>query len=141
GAQAVKVGFATTGGAGRANLAVDIQPRAEDRRIADPSRNLPRQPTRRRHTADVASAVDAVAVDRAPVVFGIDEAFARHLQPGVVPGFGTLFRVEIMIGINSTLPLQPQAARSLRVEIVLDREPHVACEVLRTLADDQMMVG
>ena len=56
-------------------------------------------------------------------------------------GLAALLRIEIVIGIDAALPLQPQPARLLGVEVVLDLEAHVAREVLRALADQQVVVG
>ncbi len=52
-----------------------------------------------------------------------------------------LLRIEVVLGIDAPLPFQPQPARLLGVEVVLDLEAHVAREVLRALADQQVMVG
>src|SRR5439155_12608699 len=105
------------------------------------SRYLPRQSARRRHAADVALRAHAVAVDRAPVVIGIDQAFAHHLQPCVVPRLRALLRIKIVVGIRAALPLEPQASGFFSVQIVLDLVAHVARELLRALADDQQVVG
>jgi hypothetical protein len=43
-------------------------------------------------------------------------------------------------GIDATLPLAPEFARVLGVEVVLDVEAHRAGELLRAVADEQMMV-
>src|SRR5689334_25040960 len=83
--QVVEVRFPATGGSGRAHAAVDVQAGSENRRVAHTTGNLPRQTARRRHAADVAAGVDAVAVDGAEIMIGIDESFAHHLQSRVVP--------------------------------------------------------
>ncbi len=46
-----------------------------------------------------------------------------------------------MIGIDAALPFEPQLARALGVEVVLDLEAHVARELLRVLADEQVVIG
>src|SRR5439155_11817588 len=102
--QVVEIGFAAPGRSGGADLAVDVQPRAENRRVADAAWNLPRQPARRRHAADLAFRVDAVAVDRAVVVIAIDPAFRDHLpRDGVIRLLPILWR-EIVQRIDPPLP-------------------------------------
>ena len=79
-AEAEQVGFAAAGGARGADVAVDVEAGAEDRRIAEPARNLPGQAARRRDAADVALGVDAVAVDRAVDVVLVDEPRRDHVE-------------------------------------------------------------
>ena len=43
--------------------------------------------------------------------------------------------------VDASLPLEPQRPRLLGVEIVFDLESHAAGEVLRALADQQVVVG
>src|SRR5581483_6480621 len=62
GAQVVEVCLAAAGGPGSANLAVHVQPRPENWRIAGAARNLPGEAARRRHAADLAFRAEAVAV-------------------------------------------------------------------------------
>src|SRR4029079_924180 len=92
--QVVEVRLAASGGTGGADLAVDVQPRAENRRGAGASRNLPRQAARRRDAADLAFRVHTVAVDRAPEMFTVDQPLAHHLQTGVVAGLRERFRLQ-----------------------------------------------
>src|SRR5215207_526109 len=131
GAEVVEVRLAPTRRAGRADRAVHVQPRAEDGRVADAPRYLPRQPRGRRHAADLALRVDRVAVDRAVEVLLADEPFAHHLQPLAPPDLGALRRVEVVRGVRPALPFEPQLARVFGVQVVLDPEPHVAREGLR----------
>ena len=49
-------------------------------------------------------------------------------------------RVKVVIGIRPPLPLEPQAARQLGVQIAFDREPHVARETLRARADQEVVI-
>src|SRR3712207_1360239 len=62
-AEVEEVRLATPCRARRADRAVDVEPRAEDGRVADAPRYLPREPARRRHAADLALRVYRVAVD------------------------------------------------------------------------------
>ena len=64
--QVVEIRLAASGGAGGADLVVDVEPGAEDRRVAGAAGDLPGQAARGRDAADVAVRADAVAVDRAP---------------------------------------------------------------------------
>jgi len=140
-AQVVEVGFAAAGRSGGADFVVHVESRAENRRVADAAGNLPRQPAGRRHAADVAAGVDAVAVDRAVIVIGIDEAFTHHLQAGVVPGLRPRLRIRVVLRIDAALPLEPEPPGRVGVEVVLDLESDTPREVLRALADDEVMVG
>ena len=138
--QVVEVRFAASRRSGGADVAVDVESRAQNRRVAGAPRNLPREAARRRHAADLALRVDAVAVDRAPEVLAVDEAFAHHLDAGVVPGLRALLRAQVVQRIGAPLPLEPLLARVLIDQPFLDRDPHRAREILRALADEQMVI-
>src|SRR5262249_14217450 len=64
-AEVVEVGLAAAGGARRADVAVDVEPGAEDGRVADAARDLPRQAAGGGHAADLPLRVDPIAIDRA----------------------------------------------------------------------------
>src|SRR5512134_1105942 len=63
--EVVEVRFPAARRAGRADLPVHPEARAEDRRVADAARDLEKEARRRRDPADLAFRVDAVAIDRA----------------------------------------------------------------------------
>jgi hypothetical protein len=84
---------------------------------------------------------DSVAVDRAPERVRADQSLADHLQPGVVPRLRALFRIEVVQRIGAALPFEPEPARLVVDEAFLDLDPHAAREILRALADQEMMVG
>jgi hypothetical protein len=136
-----EVCFTTTGRARSADCAIDIKSGAENRRITEASGNFPRQSAGGCDAADLASRVDAVAVDRAVQVLFAQFSFREHLERDAVSGFGAFLRIEIVTRICATFPLQPLLARVLSVEIVFDLESHVARKLLRAFADDQMVIG
>ena len=49
--------------------------------------------------------------------------------------------LEMSLGIDAALPLAPQLARCLGIEVVFDGEAHRARKLLRAFADEQVMVG
>ena len=110
--QVVEIRLAAAGRSGGADAVPHVQPGAEDRRIADAARHLPRQPARRRHAADLAARTDGVAVDRAPEMIRVDQPFARHL---VADGVADLERGAAgrrqCARVDAPLPLEPQRAR------------------------------
>ena len=63
--QIQQVRLATTGRAGRAELVVELQPRTQNRRVADAAGDLVIEARGRRHAAEVAVRVERRAVDRA----------------------------------------------------------------------------
>src|SRR5205085_11085500 len=141
GAEVVEVRLASSGRACRADSAVNVEARAEYGRVADATGNLPRETARRRHAADFALRVDAVAVDRAVEVLLAKQTFLNHLQSFTSPDFGALRRVEVVRGVCAPLPFEPEFARVLCVEVVFDCESHVARERLRAVADDEVVVS
>jgi len=66
----------------RAITIVSIITRTDDRRVADAAGDLPGEAAGRRHAADLAARVDAVAVDGAPEVLAVDQPLAHraHLE-------------------------------------------------------------
>ena len=126
---------------GGPDLAVHVEPGAQHRRVARAARNLPRHAAGRGHAADLPRGTDAVAVDGAPEVIELDEPVLHHLQAGLVVRRGPLHGIEVVVGIRPPLPFEPQLPRLLGVQVRLDRESHVAREVLRALADEEMVVG
>src|SRR2546423_9587384 len=107
-AKAVKVRFDTTGRAGRADLAIHIQTGAEDWRTAHAPRNFPGEAARRGHATDLSLRVDPVAIDRAVEVLRVDQSFRHHFSQDFAAGFGTLLRIEVMLGIDPPFPFQPK---------------------------------
>src|SRR6185312_2604580 len=65
GAADLDVRFAASGRPGGTYFVVAVLAGTDDRRVADAAGNLPREPARRRHRADVARGIDGVHVDRA----------------------------------------------------------------------------
>src|SRR6185295_7016402 len=98
----IEIRFATSRRARCADCAVDIQPRAEDRRIAETSRNLPRESTGRRDAADLTARVDAVAVDRAVQVLFTQFSLGQHLECDAMTSFGALLRIEIVLRVGAS---------------------------------------
>src|SRR5512138_2565633 len=162
----VEIRLAATRRAGGADVVVHVEAGAEDGRVADASRDLPRETAGRRHAADVAVGVDAVAVDGAPErAFGNEAvlhhrpsrverataeittrqrgqlALARILLVLVLLADPALRRVEPVLGVQATAPLEPERARALGVEVGLDREAEGSGEVLGALPGEQVMVG
>ena len=141
-AQVVEVGLAAPGRARGADFAVHIEPGAENRRVADAARNLPRQAAGRRDAADLAAGVDAVAVDRAVEVIGVD-------QPVVAPcsaldadaSVSRACGIEIVRRIGPPLPFEPAAARSsvLRSSSIL--KPMLRAKLCASLPTMQVVVG
>src|SRR5262245_9964334 len=116
-AEIEEIGLAASGRSRRADFPVDIKSRAENRRVARATGNLPRQAARRRDAADVALRVDAVAVDRPVVVLRIDPAFGHHVERDLPIGLLAILRREVVQRIGPPLPLEPLLARALSVEI------------------------
>jgi hypothetical protein len=102
-------GLAAAGGARGAHFAVEIEAGTQDRRVADAAGDLPGQAARRRDSADLALGAHAVAVDRAVDLLGIDETFGHHLPSRALRGVCALLRVEVVLGVDAALPLQPLA--------------------------------
>src|SRR5919197_1067019 len=89
-AEVVEVRLAAARRAGGPDRAVNVESHAQDGRVAHAPRDLPRQAARRRHAADFALRVDAVAVDRAVEVILAYEALPDHLQALAPPDLGAL---------------------------------------------------
>src|SRR5258706_7920633 len=89
-AEVVEICFATPGGTGGADIAINIKTGAENRRIAQPSRNLPGQPAGGGDAADFAFRVDSVAVDGVVQVLFSDQTFSQHFEPGAAAWFSSL---------------------------------------------------
>src|SRR5215213_8709367 len=123
--------FAPAGGPGGANLVVDVEPGAEDGRVADPSRNFPGEPARGGHAADLPLRVDAVAIDGAVEMVRIDDPLGDHLQLDPPHRLLPLDWIEVVKRVGLALPAQPGGARSFGVEIVLNLEADGPRELLR----------
>src|SRR5205085_2544943 len=124
--EVVEVGLAAPRGAGGADRAVDPEPGAQDRRVADAPGDLPGEAARGGDAADLAAGVDAVAVDGAVDVLGTEEAVGHHGAAGALAGLDALRRVEVVGGVGAALPFEPERARVLGVEVRLDLEAEVA---------------
>src|SRR5690606_20895825 len=97
--QAVQVRFAAAGGTGGTDGVVDVETRTENRRIADPARNLPGEAAGGGDAADVPGGVDAVAVDRAVEVLRIDLALGDHLPADRVTGGRTGLGIGVVVRV------------------------------------------
>src|SRR5205085_2529789 len=104
------------GGPRRADFVVDEEPGAEDRRVADASRQFPRAAAGGGDAAHVAARVDAVAVDRAVEMIRIDPSLGNHVQLQLAQRRLAPDRIEKARRIAAALPLQPGLARALGVE-------------------------
>ena len=144
--QAVEVGLAAPRRPRRPHRAVDVEPRPENRRVADPPRYLPRESARRGHAADAAAGIDAVAVDGAVQLVLGEDPLGDQVEAGAgvprarvrrAPAVG----IEIVPRVGAALPLEPQAARTVRVQVVLDGEAELPGEPLSARADEQVVVG
>ena len=107
GAQVIKIGFSSTRGPCGPDVTVYVKTGAENGRVADASGNLPGQSARRRYTTNFTIAVHSIAIDGSPNVVFIDEPFLDHRKPGSVARFGSLARVEIVVGVDPPLPFEP----------------------------------
>ena len=114
--QVVEVGLAAAGRAGGAHGVVDPEPGAEDRRVADPARDLEGEAARGGDAADLALRADAVAVDRAVAV-----AAGRGAPPATIcrdaasPACAALRGIEPVAGVDAPLPLAATSAREASV--------------------------
>src|SRR5690606_35730140 len=75
-------------------IVVDVEARADDRRIADAAGDLVREPARRRHSGKIAARVDREAVD-------------RPLDPRLVARLRLLGRQPIVLVGKARFPLEP----------------------------------
>src|SRR5262245_37853755 len=149
--------FAAPGRARRADLVVDVHPAADQRRIADAARYLPRQPGGRRHAGNVPVRVNGQTVDRAgravtknflnALVEG--DLFRRKLRLRCfdIAGGRCLVptRPPIVLRVQTLTPCQPFFARLFGQQILFletgfDREAQRAIghqqNVIRPLQDD-----
>src|ERR1051326_4693155 len=140
-AEIEKIRFAASSRTGGADGAIDIQASAQNRRVANATGNFPGQAAGRRHPANFALHIDAVAVDRAVQILRAQQTLRDHILSCLETGGSTFFRIEIVQRIDAPLPFEPQLARMRRVQIVFDTEAHAARKFLRAFADDQVMVG
>ena len=74
-------------------------------------------------------------------MLAIDLPFRHHLQRDPISGLGACLWIEIVRRISPPFPFEPLLPRVRSVEIAFDREAHVAREFLRSLSDNQMMIG
>ena len=89
-----------------------------------------------------ASARDSQAASRQEVRGHRGSAIvARILLVPVLWLAAFAFRIQPVLGIDAALPLEPQPARGLGVEVVFDLNPMRARERLRARAHQQVMVG
>ena len=66
-----------------------------------------------------------------------NQAIVDHREAGFEPLAG----IEPVAGVDPPAPFEPQRARRLRVEVVLDLEPELARERLGAGPDEQVVVG
>ena len=59
-----------------------------------------------------------------------------HREPGAVARIRVLFGIEVVARVDTTFPFEPEFARFLGVEVILDFHAHVAREALRSGADE-----
>ena len=139
--QVVERRLAAPGRSGGADILPHVETGAENRRIADPPGNLPRQAARGRHAADFTARTDGVAVDRAPEMVRVDQPLARHLEADRIAGVDTRRRAlgpGVRARIHPAAPFDPEAAR-LRRQQILDERSRARRELLRARPDQQMM--
>src|SRR5205085_11161156 len=84
--------------------------------------------------------VDPIAIDRSVNVLRVDQTFRYHLEQGAASGLSALLRIEVMLWVDPAFPFQPELARVLGIQVVLDFETEFAREILRAFADNEMMV-
>ena len=140
-AKVVKIRLATPGRAGRAYRAVNIEPGAEDGRVAKPSGNLPGQSAGGSNATDFALTVDTIAIDRSVQMFRLKQALREHFQRDASSSFGAIFWIGIVRRIGAPLPFQPERARMLRVQVVFNLKAHVVGKCLRALPNQQVVVS
>src|SRR5688572_5618926 len=68
------------------------------------------------------------------------QSLCHHLLQDLATRVRALLRVEVMLGVNPTFPFQPKFSRMLGIQVVLDFEAEAAGEILRPIADKEMMV-
>jgi hypothetical protein len=71
----------------------------------------------------------------------VEQPFPHHALRRRLARLHALLGVEVVAGVDAALPLEPLRARALGVEVGFDREPHVAREMLRARAHQQVVVG
>src|SRR5262245_11752025 len=143
--------FAAPGRARRADFVVDVQPAADQRRIADSPRYLPCHPGGRRHTGHVTVGVNGQTVNRA------GRAVAKNLFDAFIEGY--LFRRELhlrgfdiaggrglmptrppeVLWVQALAPLQPLFARLFGQQILV-LEPMFERETYRAIGHQQYVI-
>src|SRR5262245_50920535 len=123
-----------SGGAGSAHFPVHIEARAENGRVADASRDFPRQAAGGRYSRDGAFGVQPDAMDRAVEVLRLNQSLRDHCLSRAMPRLRALLRFQEGRPIRPPLPLQPKPARLFRVQIVFDLEVKASRETLRVRA-------